>query len=525
MKTITLIIIAVFFVADATANEIIPASNPVKDQYIVVLNNEQFVPRGLELVSERRELVREKADILAHEYRGRRDRVFSHGITGFSTHMGKAQARALATDPRVAYVAEDGVVRANSTISTQLDPPSWGLDRIDQQSDPLDSAYQYVVTDESHVAHVYVLDTGIRDTHVDFDGRVDTLNAFDAINDGNGIDDCNGHGTFVAGVAGGRELGTAKDVILHPVRVLDCSGNGTLSSVISGIDWVTRTVNSFGHPAVANLSLGTGASDVLDDAVRAAIGAGVTFVIAAGNDGKDACNFSPARVGEAITVAASTEEDLRLTSSNHGSCVDVYAPGSSIVSAYNRDDEDRVRMTGTSAAAPHVAGIAASILVQDVTLTPQQVEEIIKSNATPFAAETEGSKTELLAYSFIDLSPDDESGSEDSGSDDSSGSDDPADDEGSDGSNTPSDSPATADFDYNCHSQSRVCVFEASTEVDGSEVQQYFWDFGDGSTWESRRPQTRHRYRQTSGEMTVILAVELADGTSSMTEKTIQLPF
>ncbi|WP_376697518.1 S8 family serine peptidase [Wenzhouxiangella sp. EGI_FJ10305] len=519
MKTITLIIIAVFFVADATAKEIIPASNPVKDQYIVVLDSEQFVPRGPDLANERREQIREKADTLAHEYRGRRDRVFSNGLTGFSTRMGQAQARALANDPRVAYVAEDGIVRANSTIATQLDPSSWGLDRIDQQSDLLDSEYQYVVTDESDVAHVYVLDTGIRDTHVDFEGRVDTLNAFDAIYDGNGVDDCNGHGTFVAGVAGGREFGTAKDVVLHPVRVLDCYGNGTLSSVISGIDWVTRTVESYGHPAVANLSLGTGASDVLDNAVRAAIDAGVTFVIAAGNNGEDACNFSPARVDEAITVAASTEEDLRLSSSNHGSCVDVYAPGSSVVSAYNRDDEDRISMTGTSAAAPHLTGIAANILVQDVTLTPQQIEEIIKSNATPFAAEPEGDTTELLAYSFIDLSPE-----SDPESDDSSGSDDPAEDEGSTDPNNQSDS-ATIDFDYNCQSRSRVCAFEASAQVDSGEVQQYFWDFGDGSTWESKRPQTRHRYRQTSGEMVVILAVELADGSSAMTEKTIQLPF
>jgi len=254
-------------------------------------------------------------------------RTFNHALNGFAAYMTEQQAESLSDDPRVAFVEEDSIVEA---LATQSNPP-WGLDRIGQRDLPLNQTYSYTTTGSGVSA--YIIDTGIRITHTQFGGRASV--AFDAVGDGrNGID-CNGHGTHVSGTVGGSTYGVAKSVRLFAVRVLSCSGSGSTSGVIAGVDWVTAHHRS---PAVANMSLGGGASTALDTAVRNSIASGVTYAVAAGNSNTNAANFSPARVSEAITVGATTMTDARSSFSNFGSVVDIFAPGSSILSAWNTSD-------------------------------------------------------------------------------------------------------------------------------------------------------------------------------------------
>jgi len=226
---------------------------------------------------------------------------------------------------------------------------------------------------------VYVIDSGVRATHVEFAGRV--APGYTAINDGNGTSDCNGHGTHVAGTVAGTTYGAAKAVTVVPVRVLDCTGSGTMSGVIAGVDWVTSQ-HTAGAPAVANMSLGGGANSSLDTAMRNSITDGVTYTVAAGNENVDACTSSPARVAEALTIAASTSTDARASYSNWGSCIDLFAPGSSISSAYHSTDTATATMSGTSMAAPHAAGIAALYLSGSPSASPGTVSTAIINGAT-----------------------------------------------------------------------------------------------------------------------------------------------
>jgi subtilisin family serine protease len=302
---------------------------------------------------------------------GRAERTYERVVKGFSGRLSAADVQALRNNPNVLAVEPDVVV----SIAQTQNQATWGLDRIDQVSLPLDSRYTYKATGDG--VRAYVLDTGIRSSHTDLAGRV--LPGFTAINDGLGTEDCNGHGTHVAGTVGGTQYGVAKRVSLVPVRVLGCDGSGSLSGVIAGVDWVAAQTH---RPAVANMSLGGGASVAMDAAVNAVINAGVTMVVAAGNDNANACNYSPARVPSAITVGATANNDSRASYSNIGSCVDVFAPGSSITSAGHSSNTAVATLSGTSMASPHVAGVAAQVLQLKPKSTPAEVATVILSTAS-----------------------------------------------------------------------------------------------------------------------------------------------
>jgi len=302
---------------------------------------------------------------------GRSERTYQRVVKGFSARLTPKDVVLLRAHPQVLAVEPDVVV---SIAQTQTGP-TWGLDRIDQAALPLSKSYTYNVAGEG--VRAYIIDTGIRSTHSDLAGRV--LPGFTAFADSYGSEDCNGHGTHVAGTVGGTVYGVAKKVSLVPVRVLGCDGSGTLSGVIAGVDWVASQTH---RPAVANMSLGAGASLALDTAVGAAINAGVTMVVAAGNSNANACDFSPARVPAAITVGATTSSDARASYSNLGSCLDVFAPGSSITSAWFNSDTAISTISGTSMASPHVAGVAAQVLQLQPAATPAVVAQTILAAAT-----------------------------------------------------------------------------------------------------------------------------------------------
>lgn len=299
---------------------------------------------------------------------------YKHAIKGFSGVLPATVVEVLRNDPRVAYIEQDQEVHF---VTTQTNPPSWGLDRIDQTSLPLVNSYTYNQTGAG--VDAYIIDCGILLTHTDFGGRAVT--GVDEITPGGTATDGNGHGTHVAGTVGGNTYGVAKGVKLIAVRVLDNSGSGTTSGVIAGIDWVTNDHTT--HPAVANMSLGGGASTALDDAVRRSILDGVTYCIAAGNSTADASNYSPARVSEAITVGATDINDGFAYFSNYGSVVDISAPGVNITSDWNTSTTATNTISGTSMATPHVTGVAALYLEANPTASPATVQNALKTNGTP----------------------------------------------------------------------------------------------------------------------------------------------
>jgi subtilisin family serine protease len=350
----------------AAEGEILGTSNPtaIKDSYIVVFKDAAASTQGVDTLTSG----------LATKYNAKVEHTYRHALRGFAGTLSEKAARRLAAEPDVAYVQQNGTVQLDAT---QPNPPSWGLDRVDQRDLPLDSSYTYPNTGSNVTA--YIIDTGIRVTHQDFGGRA--VWGTNTTGDGNNTD-CNGHGTHVAGTTGGNAYGVAKGVRLVAVKVLNCAGSGSFAGVAAGIDWVTG--NHTSGPAVANMSLGAQGSDATtENAVRNSIADGVVYAIASGNSNADACNFTPARVAEAITVNASTRTDARASFSNFGTCTDIFAPGDGITSAWHTSDSATNTISGTSMATPHVAGGAALILGGSPSLTPAQVATQMFSNATP----------------------------------------------------------------------------------------------------------------------------------------------
>jgi subtilisin family serine protease len=316
--------------------------------------------------------------------------VYTAALNGFAATLNQGQLNALRHNPNVDYIQQDARVEASTLQSS----PTWGLDRIDQRALPLSGGYSYTPTGAG--VNAYIIDTGIRFAHNEFGGRA--VSGYDAI-DGGTADDCNGHGTHVAGTVGGSTYGVAKGVKLYGVRVLDCQGSGTNSGVIAGMDWVTANRVL---PAVVNMSLGGGASTAVDDATSRMIGAGVTVVVAAGNENQNACNVSPSRVAAAITVGATTRTDARASYSNFGSCVDIFAPGSGITSAWFNSNTATSTIDGTSMASPHVAGVAALYLQGTPAAVPATVVNAIITTATTGKVTGGGTGSpNLLVFSLL----------------------------------------------------------------------------------------------------------------------------
>jgi subtilisin family serine protease len=299
---------------------------------------------------------------------------FQNVFKGVMARLTERQLTALSRNPNISFIEKDATVSLvePTNVSNQISAP-WSLDRIDQVTGR-DSTYTYTATGSGVTA--YVIDTGILASHSEFGGRV--LSGFSSIS--GGTTDCNGHGTHVAGSIGAATFGVAKAVSLVPVRVLDCNGSGTVSGVIAGIDWVSSQAT--GGLRVANMSLGGVASSAIDTAVNALINKGVTVVVAAGNNSADACNYSPARVPAAITVAASTSSDGFASYSNRGSCVDIVAPGTSIQSAWHTSNTATNTISGTSMASPHVAGAVALYFQKFGAMSPVQIDQQLKSRAS-----------------------------------------------------------------------------------------------------------------------------------------------
>ena len=323
---------------------------------------------------------------IEHDYK----KVFS----GFAVTLPVSAAAAFAHNPKVQYIELDSEVTG---FDIQAPAPSWGLDRIDQRDMPLSNTYEYSAEGGGAGVSAYIVDTGVLSTHSDFAGRV--AKGFSAISDPvNTTEDCNGHGTHVAGTLAGSVYGVAKQATIVPVRVLNCQGAGTTSGVLAGLDWVTTDHTS--GPAVVNMSLGGKPSKALDAAVLSVIEDGITVVVAAGNAHSSACNSSPARVSEAITVGATNSSDTRAPYSNFGKCVDIFAPGSYITSDWFSSTTATNTISGTSMATPHAAGVAALLLSRTPTLTPTQVAFELTATATAGVLADAGPDTpNLLLYS------------------------------------------------------------------------------------------------------------------------------
>lgn len=370
------------YAAPATTNSVLSSSEAkgiIKNQYIVILNKDVGSSN-------------EFAQGIAKQHGGKVLQTYDAVLKGFAIYLpdvaGTAFVEAMKKNPKVVSVENDTIMKVDATTQSN---PDWGLDRIDQKNLPLDSAYSYLQTGSGTTA--YIVDTGILSTHQQFSGRV--LSGYTAISDGNGTNDCHGHGTHVAGTVGGSTYGVAKNVSLVPIRILGCDGSGASSNVIAGLDWILKNGKK---PAVVNMSLGGEANASLDSAVENLFNNGYVMVVAAGNSNTDACSSSPARVSKAITVAATDSTDTRASYSNYGSCVDIFAPGSQINSSWIGSNTATKVLNGTSMATPHVVGVVAEMLQSTPTATPQTISNNLLNQASNNVVKNPSGSPNRLLY-------------------------------------------------------------------------------------------------------------------------------
>ena len=487
------------FLAACNSENLTPVLNQTEDiankNYIVVFNKAAVVSAQAASSANlsASAVVKTMAENVGAEYGVESEKSFAGAVSAAVYSLNSKQIEEMKVDQRIAYIEED--IRM-STVGVQ-ENPEWGLDRIDQESSNLDDRYEYPKSKRQ--VYAYVVDTGVRISHEEFEGRAE--HGIDTVSNDEDATDCNGHGTHVAGSIGGKTYGVSKDVKIVGVRVLDCGGSGSVSNIVEAINWV---IENRKDPAVVNMSLGGGTSKTLDNAIEALVRSGVTAVVAAGNDDKNACNYSPARVSDAITVGSIQKGDRRSSFSNYGDCVDIFAPGSRIKSSWYQNDSQTKTISGTSMATPHVAGVAALVLGSDEEVSrPDQVKSVILQNASAGKLSDPGSGSPdlLLSTVFIDKS------------DDSSPGEEPVEPEPE-----PENKAPVVDAEIVVDGLS-VSVKSSSSDEDGQVIGVVI-DYGDGTVVEAY--EGVHDYAAAGSYVIEVVAVD-DKGAMSKVQKTVEI--